>query len=253
MRSKQVDQLSGLGLAGAAVLALLTVVALFSSLRAEARSVARVEVPVAPVVVVPVAMDSRETEVDPILLRRVHARWAYLRSHYSRPGHPCARHRSLFVEAAAMSGLPAALIAGVAAQESGRCGDVPGGWMQITRVDPAPLHEAAALLGLRWVDFAPRRVPRHAVVAGALVLRDLDARYPERYQAILAYNLGSRGLSDHSRSGSDYAHIRKSLPSRIRDYLPAVLAGSLWMEAAWAGEVPTELPEDRLRALLARR
>jgi Transglycosylase SLT domain len=249
---KRVEQVSGLGAVGAALLSFLTVILLFSTLRAEARSVARVEVPVAPVVLRQ-AVESPKTELDAVLLRRVEARWSYFRTHYGRHGHPCARHRSLFDEAAAMSGLPAALIAGVAAQESGRCGDVPGGWMQITRVDPEPLHEAARRLGLRWADFEPRRLPRHAVVAGALVLRDLDARYPERYEAILAYNLGSRGLAEHSRRGSGYAQIRNTLPAHIRDYLPAVLAGSLWMEAAWAGPIPAKLPEDRLRALLERR
>ncbi|HNC94527.1 MAG TPA: transglycosylase SLT domain-containing protein [Myxococcota bacterium] len=252
MHRKRVEQVSGLGVAGAVLLAFLTLITLFSTLRAEARSFARVEVPAAPVVV-RVAMERPKSELDAVLLRRVQARWSYLRTHYGRKGHPCARHRSLFEEAAALSGLPAALIAGVAAQESGRCGDVPGGWMQITRVDPEPLHEAARLLGLRWADFEPRRLPRHAVVGGALVLRDLEARYPERYQAILAYNLGVRGLAEHSRAGSHYAHLRTTLPARVRDYLPAVLAGSLWMEAAWAGPMPAELPEDRLRALLERR
>jgi len=152
-----------------------------------------------------------------------------------------------------ISGLPAALIAGVAMQESGRCGDVPGGWMQITRVDPAPLHEAARRLGLGWSDFFPRREPRHAVVAGALVLRDLEGRYPERSQAILAYNLGVRGLAERSRRGTDYGQIRGNLPARTRDYLPAVLAGSLWMEAAWEGVAPGALPEERLVLLLERR
>lgn len=251
MHKKRVEQVSGLGLFGAAILAFLTVVTLFSTLRAEARPVGRVEVP-APPVVLQVVSESPKKALDPVLLGRVQVRWAYLRSHYGRNGHPCARHRSLFEEGETLSGLPAALIAGVAAQESGRCGDVPGGWMQITRVDPEPLHEAARLLGLRWAKFEPRRIPRHAVVGGALVLRDLDARYPERHQAILAYNLGVRGLAERSRDGSDYAHVRKMLPARVRDYLPAVLAGSLWIEAAWKGVVPKALPEDRLRVLLER-
>jgi hypothetical protein len=211
-----------------------------------------VDVPVPPAVV-RVAVQRVEPPIDPVLLRRVHQRWQELRTHYGRHGHPCTTHRALFEEAAAFSGLPAALIAGVAVQESGRCGDVPGGWMQITRVDPAPLHEAAQLLGLRWSAFFPRKDPRHAVVAGALVLRDLERRYPERCQAILAYNLGVRGLAERSQSGSAYSQIRKHLPSRTRDYLPAVLAGSLWMEAAWEGMVPAALPEERLALLLERR
>lgn len=137
MHRERVDQVSGLGAAGAAVLAFLTVVTLFSTLRAEARPVGRVEVPVAPVVL-QAANESPKRMMDPVLLGRVLHRWETLRTYYGRHGHPCARHRSLFEEGAALSGLPAALIAGVAAQESGRCGDVPGGWMQITRVDPEP-------------------------------------------------------------------------------------------------------------------
>lgn len=245
MYRKIQDGVTGLGAVGALLLSLLILLGVQSGFRAEAKGI--VEVPDAPSLRA-VAVD--RVALDPVLHQRVSLLWQRFHRYFSRSGHPCAPHRKLFEQAATASGVPAALLAGVAAQESGRCGKVRGGWMQITLVDPASLRQASSALGVPWSRFAPQGDARQSVYAGAFVLKNLELRYPERIHAILAYNLGTGGLKERGGSRLSYGKLRERLPYRVRDYLPAVLVGSLWMQSTWEGGVPQDLPEDTLRQIL---
>lgn len=116
--------------------------------------------------------------------------------------------------------------------------------MQISTVNEAPLRRAARALSLPWSRFDPRGTPRQAVMAGAMVLRDLWDRYGKGSATILAYNLGPSGLAERGGIDQGYARLRPSLPSRVRDYLPNVLAGTLWSAECWEGRTPTQALEN---------
>ncbi len=188
--------------------------------------------------------------VDTLLWSRILVVWKKFYPIYKTGQHPCEPYESLFRTADKLSGLPAALIAGVASVES-RCKDASGGWMQIQQVNPASLKKSMRLLGISS-GFSPRSNPLHAVVSGAIILKDLEKELHDRTAALLSYNIGIGAYG--ALSGGDpkpYRILRARLPARNRDHLPVALAHALLLSRKWEGVTPEAVPGDALMKRLA--
>ena len=188
--------------------------------------------------------------VDTLLWSRILVVWKKFYPIYKTGQHPCEQHESLFETARKLSGLPAALIAGVASVES-RCQSVSGGWMQIQEVSPTSLKKSMRLLGASS-GFSPRSNPLHAVVSGAIILKDLEKELHDRTAALLAYNIGIGAYGTISGSSpKPYQTLRARLPARNRDHLPVALAHALLLSRKWEGATPEPVPGPELMKRLA--
>jgi hypothetical protein len=185
-------------------------------------------------IVVPAAVDG-PAGIDGAL-------WSGIRASWRKDVSSCAINQEIFQKASELTGVPAALLAGVAMVES-RCKTVSGGWMQLLSVGNRTLDKSAATLGISRSALAYQSNPLHAVVTGGVYIRFLEDKEKSRLLGLIGYNMGWGALENITGGQlKNYSWLEPRLPRITRSWLPGLLASALKLEHIWAGVNPPASP-----------
>lgn len=182
------------------------------------------------------------------------ALWSAIRSGWRRDVSGCSSKREVFTAASELTGVPAALLAGIAVVESG-CRSVRGGWMQLLMVGERTLNKSASTLGISRSSLAYQTDPLHAAVTGSVLLQFLENKEKTKLLALAAYNMGYGNLERITGGQTrNYTWLEPRLPKVTRTWLPGVLVSALKISQIWDDnhllKTPSEADAARLQYLL---